>query len=237
MSHGALTAHVARSLAGSLSDRPVDVLFDHGEQGVDPPQCLGEIVSWYGTHYGATACLALLDIAVVRQESDQAVALIEIEESAAPPKVLLGDAFATLLGDHITFQGNHALEVGKWTTLIVLVHAAGEGKQQQVAELAHRVREVKPFLTSGNASIGHILIDTFADADELEKTVTQLVIPMVRPVSSTWRARPDRAATDGVSLVNQKHATQRQSTCSLSVAALSCASAQQRTSATRLAAS
>ena len=179
MSHGALTAHVARALSQSLSDRPVDVLFDHGEKGVDPPQCLGEIASWYGSHYGATACLALLDIAVVRQESDQVVALIEIEESSATPKVLLGDAFATLLGDHITFQGKHALEVGKWTTLIVLVHATGKGKQQQVTEMAHRVCEVKPFLMSGNASIGHVLIDTFADADELEEKVAQLVIPTV----------------------------------------------------------
>jgi hypothetical protein len=46
MSDGALTAHVSRALARSLSDRPADVLFDYGEQGVDLPQCLGEIASW-----------------------------------------------------------------------------------------------------------------------------------------------------------------------------------------------
>ena len=68
---------------------------------------------------------------MVRQESGEAVALIEIEESSATPKVLLGDAFATLLGDHITFQGKHALKKGKWTTLIVLVHAVGKRKEQR----------------------------------------------------------------------------------------------------------
>ena len=45
MPDGALTARLARSLSQSLSDRPIDVLYDHGEQGVDPPQCLGEIAS------------------------------------------------------------------------------------------------------------------------------------------------------------------------------------------------
>ena len=128
MPDGALTAHVARALARSLSDRPVDVLFDHGDPLTDNPDCLGEIVSWYGDRYVAHARLALLDIAVVRKERDEVVALIEIEESAATPKVVLGDLFGTLMGDHITFQGKRALQVGSGTTLVVLVQGAGEGK-------------------------------------------------------------------------------------------------------------
>ena len=41
------------------------------------------------------------------------------------------------------------------------------------------MREVKPFLMLDNASIGHIVIETFAEAEELEERVVQLVMPTV----------------------------------------------------------
>ena len=175
MPHGKATAHVAGQLGRTLSERSVDILFDHGQQGVEPPLYLGEIASWFGTDYVANAQLALLDIAVVQGNEDKAVALIEIEESAATPKVLLGDLFATLLGDHITFHRDRHLRIGKWTTLIVLVQAGGKGKRGQVAWLADRVRDLVPDMRSGNAAIGRVVVETFADADALERRVERLV--------------------------------------------------------------
>jgi len=175
MPHGELTAHVARALARELSDRDVDVLFDHGEQSVDPSECLGQIASWFGTDYRANAQLAFLDIAVVQRDGDKVMALIEIEESTSTPKVLLGDLFATLLGDHVAFQGKRRLKVGEETRLIVLVQASGEQKRQQIATLADRVHNVPPALRSGNSAIGHLLIETFVDETKLERKVKRLI--------------------------------------------------------------
>ena len=175
MPHGEHTARVVRALRQTLSDREVDILFDHGEQGVDPPECLGEIVSWYGPQYGTEARLALLDIAVVWRNGDRAAALIEIEESSATPKVVMGDLTAVLFGDHLTFQGKRRLEVGAWTTLIVLVPAKSDAKRRQVAELARRMEAIRVSLRSGNASIGRMRVGTYGDASDLEQVVEGLV--------------------------------------------------------------
>jgi hypothetical protein len=175
MSDGEHTACVARALRQALSDHDVDILFDHGQQGVDPPEFLGEIVSWYGPDYGADARLALLDIAVVWPDEDKAAALIEIEESSATPKVVLGDLLAALLGDQVTYQGERRLKVGAWTTLIVLVPAQSDGKRRQVAEMARRVGEIRSALSSGNAAIGRFCVDTYEEVRDLEQVVEGLV--------------------------------------------------------------
>jgi hypothetical protein len=173
--HGEHTARVARALRQSLSARKIDILFDHGEQGVDPTEYLGEIVSWYGPQYGTEARLALLDIAVVWRNGDRAAALIEIEESSATPKVILGDLTAMLFGDQLTFQGQRRLKVGAWTTLIVLVPIKSDAKRRQVAELARRMEAIRVSLHSGNASIGRVRVGTYGDASDLEQVVEGLV--------------------------------------------------------------
>jgi hypothetical protein len=167
--------HVARRLACKLSDREVDVLFDHGDPAVDRPDCLGKIASWFGSHLSLATRLALLDIDVVQRDTNAAAALIEIEETTATPKVLLGDLLGTLLGDHVTFHSTHHLEVGPGTTLIVLVRARSEPKRRQTAELAGRVRDLQPHLRSGNAAIGRVVVRPYAGADELAELVERLV--------------------------------------------------------------
>ena len=167
MPEGELTVRLAQALMGLLSDRDLDVLFDHGDPHADGPDQVGEIVSWFGPHLARSSCFAFLDIAIVRRDSDKAVMLFEIEESSATPKVLLGDLFAALLGDHFTFQGTHHLKVGGWTTLVVLVRARSEKKRQKIAELATRCRRVNSAIRSGNAVIGSVIVDTFANAQDL----------------------------------------------------------------------
>ena len=174
------TARVARGLGQALSDRDVDVLFDHGETGADLPECLGEIVSWYGADYGRDARLALLDIAVVWRDGDRAAALIEIEESSATPKVVLGDVLAALLGDQVSFRRERRLAVGEWTTLIVLVPARSDGKRRQVIELARRVETIRAGLRSGNAAIGRIRVGTYGEVGDLEQVVEGLVREALR---------------------------------------------------------
>ena len=122
-------------MAKKVAPQGYDVLFDHGQAGQDDPARLGRIASWFGEAYCAGARLALVDIAVVERGSDRAVALIEVEESAAPPKVLLGDVLATLLGERITFRGQRQLQVGEWTTLIVLARYGQQPHPERLALL------------------------------------------------------------------------------------------------------
>ena len=89
--------------------------------------------------------------------------------------MILGDIFAVLLSDQVTFHRQRRLKVGDWTTLIVLVPAQTDGKRRQVAELARRVDEIRPTLSSENAIIGHIRVDTYGDVGDLEKLIEELV--------------------------------------------------------------
>jgi hypothetical protein len=173
MHHGKRTAHAARVLRQELAGRGLQVYFDHGEQGVDPPEYLGEIVSSSSAHHGLAAQYAKLDIAVVRADTNEAVALIEVEESVASPKLLLGDILATLLGDQVTFK-SETITVGPTTTLIVLTRESSAAKRQQMSELARRVRALQPALTSRNAAIGRIVVDTYAEG-ALVEVISRLV--------------------------------------------------------------
>jgi hypothetical protein len=115
---GKATTAVARSLSQVFGPQGLDVLYAHGQKETEPEKQLGNIVCWFGTIYENQAMLAFLDIAVVSRETGKVLVLIEIEENRASPKALMADAFTTLIGDHITFQGNQELKVGRWTRLV-----------------------------------------------------------------------------------------------------------------------
>jgi len=175
MARGTLTAQMARILSRADECRGFDVLFDHGQKGTDPPDKLGKIVSWFGSEYKLSARLALLDIAVVLHGSRKVFALIEIEETTDKPKVLLGDVLATLLGDRITFQRKRNLEIGPWTTLIVFACSSEGTHQTRIDLLEKQVNQLRSRLSTPNASIGRIVIDTFRDRLELQDRLKRQV--------------------------------------------------------------
>ena len=177
MANGSMTAAIARSLREEREPQGFDVLFDHGQTGVDPAANLGKLKSWFGPKYAATTILADLDIAIVERQSDRLVALIEIEETTSKPKVLLGDAFATLLGDHITFQGKRHLSVGPWTTLIVLacIPTPTPANQHRIDFLEQQVNQIKAGLTTPNASIGRVVMGGFQDEVDLGEKLRALI--------------------------------------------------------------
>jgi hypothetical protein len=117
--------------------------------------------------------LAFLDIAIVCRGTGRVLALIEIEESRASPKDLMADAFTTLIGDHVMFQGNRELKVGRWTRLVVLAKAEKVAKDRRHLELLQeRLNEIKNQLRTGNASVQHVVIGTFQDELDLEAKLT-----------------------------------------------------------------
>lgn len=173
MADGPLTAKMARLLSVWLEEHRFEVLCVCGHRGNETPlpENLGHIVSWFGHNYNRDSRLALLDIAVI--SGTKALALVEIEESSDEPKTLIGDLFATLMGDHISYRGQE-LEVGAFTTLIVLGRNK-RGQSDSAALLEQHGNSLLSTLRSGNASIGRIVVDTFRDESELEAKMKEQI--------------------------------------------------------------
>ncbi len=94
--HGELTAEIG----AKLTFDGYDIFYDHGTSSEN----VGKIVSTLKKEYGRDDELSQLDIAVVEQDSDKAVLLVEIEETSDRPKTFLGDIFGVLFGNHIYFR-------------------------------------------------------------------------------------------------------------------------------------
>ena len=107
MPAGELTAQAARRLTKDISYPRFMVLFDHGNPRMDGVNRVGQIASWFGSHYDRNSRLALLDIALVDRKTNSVLALVEIEETSAVPKTIIGDAFGFLFGDHLWQQFRH----------------------------------------------------------------------------------------------------------------------------------
>lgn len=168
MAHGTLTTLVARVLQQDFGSKGFDVFHDHGQKGIDPADKLGKLRSWFGPKYKADVALADLDIAVVSRDTRKVYVLIEIEETTDKPKVILGDVLATLLGDSVVFQGKHNLHVGDWTTLVIIAHHTGQSYLQRIPYLEQQTNELRSHLSTSNALIGRIVLDTFQDEADLE---------------------------------------------------------------------
>ena len=172
-SHGELTAKVAEYLRQELDARGLDVFHDHGESA----EHVGRILSWFGEASAPSleTALSSLDVAVVDRKPGKApaYALVEIEETNDRPKNLLGDVFGTLLGSKITFKKKD-LEVGEWTTLIVIGNGP-ESHRPRNEFLAHEARAAQPTLAAGNNTIGEVVIQSFTRESELAPMLRQLV--------------------------------------------------------------
>ena len=165
---GELTYQTARNLQQKYSKGGFDILYGHGEKGMDSQMNLGKIRSWFGEEYNRDAILADMDIALVKQETDRVFALIEIEETSIKPKVILGDILSILLGNGINFQGNRDLQIGAFTDLIVMVQDNNHSHSVRVDFLSRQCNFIKERLVTSNSSIGKIIIDTFTDNKQLE---------------------------------------------------------------------
>jgi hypothetical protein len=171
MSHGLITSRIAQTLAQEFKRQSFQVLCGHGSKAVDPLDKLGKIRAYQGPLYKADTILADLDIAVVASSSKNVIALIEIEETTIRPKVILGDALATLLGSAVRFQGKQDLCVGPWTTLIIMAYGPKREHRDRVTYLEQKINEWRVTLDSPNAQINKVVINAFQDESELEQNL------------------------------------------------------------------
>jgi hypothetical protein len=176
-SHGVLTAKIGDFLETSLDPKIYNVLYDHGKAKAN----VGKIISWFGEAgrpQRATE-LAQLDIAVVEHKTQHVLILSEIEETNDTPKGLIADAFATLMGDKVTF-GERDLEVGVWTTLLILGRGPREHGPRNL-HLSDHIEACRRALPSGNASIGHTIIQSFQAEADLTTRVLNAIPSAAKP--------------------------------------------------------
>ena len=133
-------------------------------------------MSWFGFVYRRDAWLAFLDIAVVSRDSENALVLVEIEEAIATPKKLMADVLTTLIGDHVTFQSKRELKVGSWTRLVVLSKARKtEARSIRLDLLQERLNQIRGQLSTANATIGWVAMDTFQNESDLDAKLSREV--------------------------------------------------------------
>lgn len=181
MANGELTAQIAHLLQQDPKLQEFDVLHDH-RHPEDSPEKLGKLRSWYGPAPTLNAILGDLDIAIVSRHDKNVYALIEIEETTAKPKVILGDILSILLGSGVAFQGNpDLLKVGKWTTLFVMVHDPHQSHHALCSFIAEQTNSLKENLKSPNNTIGRIIVYSFTDEAELEKKLREHIDEAVNP--------------------------------------------------------
>jgi hypothetical protein len=191
MARGTLSMQAARTLQAEFSQQGFDILHAHGEKGIDSPLLLGKIRAWFGDACKPETILVELDMAVVAHNAlaahnqERVYALILIEETSSKLKVILGDVLATLLGNGIKFQGSRDLQVGRWTTLIVLAHAVHPSGSERMPFLAAQSKYLRENFMTPNASIGRVVIDTFMDELQLEEKLRQNITAALN-ARGTW---------------------------------------------------
>ena len=130
----------------------------------------------FGSVYRRDAWLALLDIAVVSRDSENALVLVEIEVAIATPEKLMADVLTTLIGDHVTFQSKRELKVGSRTRLVVLSKARKtEARSIRLELLQERLNQIRGQLSTANASIGRVAMDTFQNESDLDAKLSREV--------------------------------------------------------------
>ena len=171
------TVPTAQYLLQELGGKPFQVIFDHGSA-----ETSSQIISWFGPAYVPPLRpkqLAQLDIAVIHRETNQAITLVEIEDSSNNPKTLLSDLLALLLGSGVTVKGGQAILLGSWTTFIVLAKVEEQQTQSEYREriqfLDRQINQIHKALQTPNAAVGQITLDTFISQTDLNQKVSHYV--------------------------------------------------------------
>ena len=167
--HGQLTSDTARSITGELNDLGYDVYYDHGQAA----EFVGKIVVSLDEELTKKKAISQLDIAVIERETNKAIALIEIEETTNNPKTLIGDLVAVLMGNAVYCPGKKKVDVGEWTSLIVIGKGSGhEEKNRYILDMANLARSA---LGTSNCRIGKLVIETFMGKEDLGEVLLKQI--------------------------------------------------------------
>jgi hypothetical protein len=125
--YGFNTRKIAEKLKSKLDADPerykgIRIYYDHGES---KKSNVCQPTTYMGRRYGADATLSGVDIVVVKDNN--AVLVVEVEESTVRPKVIIGDIFGIVLADRIRIKRkSYSL---KNATIVVAIAEEGKGKK------------------------------------------------------------------------------------------------------------
>ena len=167
--HGQLTSAAARSITAEMNKKGYDVYFDHDKAG----EFVGTTAVSSEEKLSRENEISQLDIAVVERKFARAIALIEIEETTDNPKKLIGDIFAVLMGNSIHLPRRKKVEVGKWTSLIIIGKGAGhEVRNEHILKMANNAKSA---LGTKNSTIGNIVIKSLSANEDMEKILMKII--------------------------------------------------------------
>ena len=148
------------------------VYSDHGS--IQKETNVGVIKGFYGEQVTNKNRLTDIDVMVVNNNNDEAVLLIEIEESEMPPKKVLGDVFATLMCNRFAVRIENEQKyfgVSATTQLIVAGVVSERGDKQ------YKIRNViLPALRKFTVPDDSVQIDKvkFVMGDDVSETIENL---------------------------------------------------------------
>lgn len=142
MDHGAYTGELGYQLYKKYIDTNYMVYYDHPRKDQnDEPNC-SHPIPFFDECSNATK-LSYVDIAVVNKERDSIELIVEIEESGAEPKKVIGDVVNIVLSDQMRIKGKD-YNYGKLTFILgVNVNPRGgsEEKTRMIYKKLIRINE------------------------------------------------------------------------------------------------
>lgn len=137
--HGELTGPVAAGLVDMVrSQSSLCVYHDHAGQ---PRQRLW---AYYGTEAHRWNTLSAVDILVGNTLTREAALIIEIEETAASPKKLLGDVFSVALADRVaTRDGDYGITANTRMWVCFPINSRGHQRRRNT-ELKRMIEQLVP---------------------------------------------------------------------------------------------
>ncbi len=174
MRHGKVTAYLGEKLAEKYPvGEKVCAFYDHGKP--DDP-AVGAIRPYLrGFPFDNQSVLADIDIMIV--ENKRAVILIEIEETAANPKQIMGDVFAPFFAESVRFKKSAEYRLENTCLIVGLLTAPCQSAASKIKRLGEAIKKLQSELdeTDFPLSIGEIHFICRAEGSELIQDVTRLV--------------------------------------------------------------
>ncbi len=172
--HGEITAALGKELNNSseLAKLGYAVIYDHGKGGADD---VGVTSAWIGEEKKRDNRLAEIDIVVYGMQGNKARFLIEVEESGDNPKKIIGAAMGTLFGEKISSAGQEDLQIGRWTTLLVLAKGEGDAHLDRTRLIEDRINDLLRVEGINKMKIGAVKLVLFQHEDDLKPVIVEMV--------------------------------------------------------------
>ena len=168
--NGHLTSAAARFIAIEMDNQGYDVYYDHGQAA----EFVGKIAVSIDEELHKKNEISQLDIAVVERATNKAIALVEIEETTDNPKTLIGDLFAVLMGNAVYCPGRKKVNVGDWTTLIV-IGKGSTGHKERKAHILKLAKSAGAAMGTNNSRVGELVIETISEDADLEELLMEQI--------------------------------------------------------------